>query len=79
MAGESAEVRVHTQGDNDFFWNVVYINGIEMSPRFNVESISEGHDTSDSLKRIAAEAFRLGYRQGFANCQRVIREAIGVK
>jgi hypothetical protein len=79
MPGELAEVEVLTQGDDSIFWNVVYINGIEMRPRFEVESIQQGNENCDPLKRIAAEAFRLGYRQGFANSQRVIREAIGVK
>jgi hypothetical protein len=79
MAGESAEVEVLTQGDDSTFWNVVYINGIEMRPRFSVDSINQGHENTDPLKRIATEAFRLGYRQGFSNCQRVIREAIGVR
>jgi len=79
MPGESAEVEVLTQGDDTIFWNVVYINGIEMRERFDVDSIQQGNANCDSLRKIAAEAFRAGYRQGFANSQRVIRDAIGVK
>ena len=79
MAGESAKVEVLVQGDDDRFWNVVYINGFEINTRLVVESIEAGKAHSDSLRKIAQDDYRLGYRQGFASCQHVICDALGVR
>ena len=61
-----------------FFWTVVYVNGFEMRNRLRVESIQCGEKLGSELKRIAEDTYRLGYRNGFANCQKIIWEAIGV-
>lgn len=79
MAGEVANVEVRTQGDDDIFWTVVYINGFEISNRITIDSIQAGERIAQPIRRIVEDAFRIGYRKGFANCQNVIREAIGLK
>ena len=79
MSSEAAKVEVHVQGDEHIFWTVVYVNGFEMRNRMRVESIQAGENISGPIRNIAEDAYRLGYRQGFANSQKIIREAIGVE
>ena len=79
MSGESARVEVKCRGEDVLFWNSVYINGIEICWRQRASSIEDADRLAGDLKLIAEEAFRLGYRHGFGSCQRVIKDAIGVK
>ena len=79
MAGEIARVEVRTQGDEDLFWNVVYVNGFEIRPRQHLQSIQDGERLSDDLHQIVAEVYRRAYRDGYGAAQRVIRDALGVK
>jgi hypothetical protein len=79
MAGESARVEVRTCGDDDKFWNVVWVNGFEVAPRQHLESIQDGERLSDDLHRIVTEVYRRAYRDGYGAAQRVIRDALGVK
>ncbi len=79
MAGESARVEVRTCGEDDRFWNVVYINGFEVAPRQSVASITEGVELSGDLHAIVTEVYRRAYRDGYGAAQRVIRDALGVK
>jgi hypothetical protein len=79
MAGEIARVEVRTQGHDDLFWNVVYINGFQVAPRQSVASIAEGNELSGDLHAIVAEVYRRAYRDGYGAAQRVIRDALGVK
>lgn len=79
MAGELARVEVRTHGDEDRFWNAVYVNGFEVQPRISVSSISDGEELSGDLHAIVAEVYRRAYRDGYGAAQRVIRDALGVK
>jgi hypothetical protein len=79
MAGESARVEVRTCGEDDKFWNIVWVNGIQVNRRQNVNSIEEGERLATDLDWIVTEVYRRAYRDGYGAAQRVIRDALGVK
>lgn len=79
MVGEAARVEIKTQGQDELFWNVVYINGFEIPHRQHVKTINQASELEYDLKRIVEDAFRLGYRHGHGASQAVIREAIGIR
>lgn len=78
MAGENGRIEIKTHGEDDTFWLVCYVNGVETRGHIPVKSIDDGSVIANRVDSLARDIYRTAYRNGFKACQDVMKDALGI-
>ena len=78
MAGEEARVEIHSSGDDGVFWLDVVVNGYSARCPIHIAAPDDSESVSPELERLVKAIYRRAYRDGFASCGEVIKDALGL-
>ena len=78
MAGENGKVEIKTHGEDDMFWLAAYVNGFDVRGHIPIASTAEGDEVAKRLDTLVRSVYRTAYRAGVKDCQKVIKDALGL-
>jgi hypothetical protein len=78
MAGEEARVKVRVCGEEDSFWFDNTVNGFSAQLPIHAASIDDAERMAPEVEKLIKTVYRKAYRDGYASCQRIIKDALGL-